>query len=96
MILPSLVCISSSFNVCVLEFIRAPNFFFELFGNYCCFISYNLQDMKIDDPEIVELVNQIEELERKLHDHPLHKVCICLTLNPLLVVTKDSLNPRRS
>jgi hypothetical protein len=31
--------------------------------------------MKIEDPEIVELVNQIEELERKLHAHPLHKVC---------------------
>lgn len=33
-----------------------------------------MQDMGIKDPEIVELVNQIEELERKLHAHPLHKV----------------------
>nr|XP_048329572.1 DExH-box ATP-dependent RNA helicase DExH10 isoform X2 [Ziziphus jujuba var. spinosa] len=30
-------------------------------------------DMSIEDPEIVELVNQIEELERKLYAHPLHK-----------------------
>lgn len=34
-----------------------------------------LQDMKIEDPEIVDLVNQIEELERKLHAHSMHKVC---------------------
>lgn len=33
-----------------------------------------MQDMGIKDPEIVALVNQIEELERKLHAHPLHKV----------------------
>ncbi|KAL9377287.1 hypothetical protein Peur_031407 [Populus x canadensis] len=32
-----------------------------------------VKDMKIEDPEIVGLVNQIEELERKLHAHPLHK-----------------------
>lgn len=32
-------------------------------------------DMKIEDPEIVDLVNQIEELERKLHAHSMHKVC---------------------
>ncbi|KDP45529.1 hypothetical protein JCGZ_17082 [Jatropha curcas] len=32
-----------------------------------------VKDMKIEDPEIVDLVNQIEELERKLHAHPLHK-----------------------
>lgn len=32
------------------------------------------QDMSIEDPEIVELVKQIEELERKLYAHPLHKV----------------------
>ncbi|KAF2296910.1 hypothetical protein GH714_012174 [Hevea brasiliensis] len=31
------------------------------------------EDMKIEDPEIVDLVNQIEELERKLRAHPLHK-----------------------
>ncbi|XVE71946.1 hypothetical protein DITRI_Ditri10aG0191600 [Diplodiscus trichospermus] len=30
-------------------------------------------DMKIEDPEIVELVKQIEELERKLFAHPVHK-----------------------
>lgn len=33
-----------------------------------------MQDMGIEDSEIVELVNQIEELERKLYAHPLHKV----------------------
>ncbi|GAV86028.1 DEAD domain-containing protein/Helicase_C domain-containing protein/DSHCT domain-containing protein/rRNA_proc-arch domain-containing protein [Cephalotus follicularis] len=32
-----------------------------------------VKDMKIEDPEIVELVSQIEELERKLFAHPLHK-----------------------
>ncbi|XP_062094055.1 DExH-box ATP-dependent RNA helicase DExH10 [Humulus lupulus] len=30
-------------------------------------------DMGIEDPEIVELVKQIEELEKKLYSHPLHK-----------------------
>ncbi|XVF19120.1 hypothetical protein REPUB_Repub11eG0082100 [Reevesia pubescens] len=30
-------------------------------------------DMKIEDPEIVELVKQIEEIEKKLFAHPLHK-----------------------
>lgn len=35
----------------------------------------DLQDMSIEDPEINELVNKIEELERKLYSHPLHKVC---------------------
>ncbi|KAJ0090258.1 hypothetical protein Patl1_14028 [Pistacia atlantica] len=32
-----------------------------------------VKDMKIEDPEIVELVNQIEELEHKLFVHPLNK-----------------------
>ncbi|KAI6682661.1 hypothetical protein NL676_036542 [Syzygium grande] len=32
-----------------------------------------VKDMGIEDPEIVELVNHIEELERKLLSHPLHK-----------------------
>ncbi|CAI0628015.1 unnamed protein product [Linum tenue] len=32
-----------------------------------------VKDMKIEDPEIVDLVKQIEELERKLHAHPMHK-----------------------
>uniref|UniRef100_A0A9I9CI44 RNA helicase n=1 Tax=Cucumis melo TaxID=3656 RepID=A0A9I9CI44_CUCME len=32
-----------------------------------------VKDMNIEDPEIVELVKQIEELERKLYAHPLHK-----------------------
>ncbi|XP_030535778.1 DExH-box ATP-dependent RNA helicase DExH10 isoform X1 [Rhodamnia argentea] len=32
-----------------------------------------VKDMGIEDPDIVELVNQIEELERKLLSHPLHK-----------------------
>ena len=30
--------------------------------------------MGIQDPEIVELVNQIEALEQRLYAHPLHKV----------------------
>ena len=41
------------------------------------FLSYSnieMQDMGIEDSEIVELVNEIEELERKLYAHPLHKV----------------------
>ncbi|XP_058068474.1 DExH-box ATP-dependent RNA helicase DExH10 [Magnolia sinica] len=32
-----------------------------------------VKDMGIDDPEFVDLVNQIEELEQKLVAHPLHK-----------------------
>ncbi|XP_040996566.1 DExH-box ATP-dependent RNA helicase DExH10 [Juglans microcarpa x Juglans regia] len=32
-----------------------------------------VEDMGIKDPEIVELVNQIEELEQKLYAHPLQK-----------------------
>ncbi|KAB2599973.1 superkiller viralicidic activity 2-like 2 [Pyrus ussuriensis x Pyrus communis] len=32
-----------------------------------------VKDMGIEDPEIVELVNQIEDLEQKLYAHPLHK-----------------------
>uniref|UniRef100_A0A2P2MK69 Helicase C-terminal domain-containing protein n=1 Tax=Rhizophora mucronata TaxID=61149 RepID=A0A2P2MK69_RHIMU len=32
-----------------------------------------VKDMKIEDPEIIDLVNQIEDLEKKLHAHPLHK-----------------------
>ncbi|XP_038700399.1 DExH-box ATP-dependent RNA helicase DExH10-like isoform X2 [Tripterygium wilfordii] len=32
-----------------------------------------VKDMNIDDPEIVELVSEIEELERKLQAHPLLK-----------------------
>ncbi|XP_019446453.1 PREDICTED: DExH-box ATP-dependent RNA helicase DExH10-like [Lupinus angustifolius] len=32
-----------------------------------------VKDMKIKDPEIVEFVNQIEELEQKLFSHPMHK-----------------------
>lgn len=31
--------------------------------------------MGIEDPEIVQLIRQIEELEKKLISHPLHKVC---------------------
>ncbi|KAL5543421.1 hypothetical protein UlMin_007205 [Ulmus minor] len=30
-------------------------------------------DMGLEDPEIVQLVNQLEELEKKLHANPLHK-----------------------
>ncbi|KAK9269473.1 hypothetical protein L1049_001248 [Liquidambar formosana] len=32
-----------------------------------------VKDMGIEDPEFIELVNQIEELEQKLFAHPLHK-----------------------
>lgn len=32
-----------------------------------------VKDMGIEDPELVELVDQIEELEKKLFAHPLHK-----------------------
>ncbi|KAL0410324.1 UNVERIFIED_CONTAM: DExH-box ATP-dependent RNA helicase DExH10 [Sesamum latifolium] len=32
-----------------------------------------VKDMGINDPEFVELTNQIEELEQKLFSHPLHK-----------------------
>ncbi|KAL6521294.1 Helix-loop-helix protein 2 [Orobanche gracilis] len=32
-----------------------------------------VKDMGIEDPELVELANQIEELEQKLFSHPLHK-----------------------
>ncbi|OVA19288.1 Helicase [Macleaya cordata] len=32
-----------------------------------------VKDMGIEDPEFVELINQIEELEKKLFAHPLHK-----------------------
>lgn len=31
--------------------------------------------MGVEDAEIVELVKQIEELEKQLYSHPLHKVC---------------------
>ncbi|XP_068637617.1 DExH-box ATP-dependent RNA helicase DExH10 isoform X2 [Aristolochia californica] len=32
-----------------------------------------VKDMGIQEPEFVDLVNQIDELEQKLHVHPLHK-----------------------
>lgn len=32
-----------------------------------------VKDMGIEEPKLVELVNQIEELEKKLFEHPLHK-----------------------
>jgi len=31
--------------------------------------------MDVQDPEIVEVVNQIEEIEQKMFAHPMHKVC---------------------
>jgi len=31
--------------------------------------------MDVRDSEIVELVNQIEEIEKKMFAHPMHKVC---------------------
>ena len=31
--------------------------------------------MDVRDSEIVELLNQVEELEKKLFAHPMHKVC---------------------
>lgn len=39
--------------------------------------------MGIEDPEIVQLVNQIEELEKKLFSHPLHKVFVTEILKVL-------------
>lgn len=35
---------------------------------------YFWQDAEIKDPELVDLMNKIEELEKKLSAHPLHKV----------------------
>lgn len=32
------------------------------------------QDAEVKDPELIELMNKIEELEQKLFAHPLHKV----------------------
>lgn len=32
--------------------------------------------MGIEEPELVELVNQIEKIEQQLFSHPLHKVII--------------------
>lgn len=32
--------------------------------------------MGIEEPELVELVNQIEKIEQQLISHPLHKVVI--------------------
>ena len=46
----------------------------------------NFQDMDIRDSEIVELVNQIEELEKKLFAHPMHKVCYKLTMNSMVPI----------
>ena len=44
----------------------------------------SLQDMGIEEPEFVDLVNQIEKLEQQLLSHPLNKVwatmCSCLKL----------------
>ena len=40
--------------------------------------------MGIEDPEIVELVHKIEELESKLFAHPLHKVGILHSMASLV------------
>ncbi|KAI3863163.1 hypothetical protein MKW98_015621 [Papaver atlanticum] len=32
-----------------------------------------VKDMAIEDQEFVDVMSQIEELEKKLHDHPVHK-----------------------
>ncbi|KAG5559747.1 hypothetical protein RHGRI_009303 [Rhododendron griersonianum] len=37
-------------------------------------IEWLCEDMGIEEPEFVELVNQIEELDQKLFSHPLHKL----------------------
>lgn len=37
-------------------------------------IFYFWQDAQIKDPELVDLMNKIEELEKKLSAHTLHKV----------------------
>jgi nitrate/nitrite-specific signal transduction histidine kinase len=56
-------------------------------------LKYNIQmqDMGIKDPEIVELVNQIEELERKLHAHTLHKVYPIVLNNSHILLFHKSL-----
>jgi hypothetical protein len=36
-----------------------------------------VQDMEIKDQEVVDLVNQLEDLDKKLCSHPLHKVSFC-------------------
>ncbi|XP_059277440.1 DExH-box ATP-dependent RNA helicase DExH10-like isoform X4 [Lycium ferocissimum] len=37
-----------------------------------------VKDMGIEDPEVVDMVNQIEELEKKLFSHPLQKMMVYL------------------
>ena len=35
--------------------------------------------MGIEEPELVDLVHKLEDLEQKLCSHPLHKVCLIVT-----------------
>ena len=35
--------------------------------------------MGIEQPELVDLVHKLEDLEQKLCSHPLHKVCLIVT-----------------
>lgn len=42
--------------------------------------------MGVDEPEFVELANQIEELEQKLFTHPLHKVSEKCPSSPFLLL----------
>lgn len=43
--------------------------------SFVIFFCIALQDMGIEEKEIIELVSQIEGLEKKLFSHPMHKVC---------------------
>lgn len=43
---------------------------------------FPFQDMGIEDPEFVDMMSQIEELEKKLFAHPLHKVLQNTNDNP--------------
>ncbi|VAH93943.1 unnamed protein product [Triticum turgidum subsp. durum] len=38
-----------------------------------------ITDMGIEEPELVDLVHKLEDLEQKLCSHPLHKVCLIVT-----------------
>lgn len=52
------------------------------------YVLIDLQDMKIEDPEVVDLVTKIEELEHKLFAHPLNKVrnsCMLFDLCHILI-----------
>jgi hypothetical protein len=45
-----------------------------------------VQDMGIKDQEVVDLVNQLEDLDKKLCSHPLHKVFFLSVLFPSICI----------